>query len=341
MKQRLLDRQGRLYTQRTPAVVRFHRLTFSAGDAYFAQRLMLTMPFRNVVDLKAGMPTWRMAFALRHEQQLSARDRNGGAAADAVHFCRDMVDAIMLQQRAHDDPVVATILRRELFGLASLVARPYASAATDVDATVAALGAEQFGALALIMQAVSDDAGATFFLTGEAGTGKSHVLRSLISAARQEHGPDSVAVLAPTGLAASLIGGLTLHSYFAIKDASATTSEAPHFTSLALANSAWVRDIQERVRLVVIDECSMVPAELLACVDELLQRARASQAPFGGLCVVLCGDCCQLKPVKGNYFFFFTNIALDAHTRSQEELPPRTRRSLRGPPEPRSPRRLK
>lgn len=122
------------------------------------------------------------------------------------------------------------------------------------------------------------------FVTGRAGTGKSTLLRYFV-----EESSKRIAVLAPTGVAALLVGGQTIHSFF-------------RFPIGVIADHAvWVteqvREILRNLDTLIIDEVSMVNADLMDAVDRALRRGRRSRLPFGGVQVVLFGDPYQLSPV--------------------------------------------
>ncbi len=130
----------------------------------------------------------------------------------------------------------------------------------------------------------------SLFITGKAGTGKSTLLRCF-----RERTDRKVAVLAPTGIAAVNVGGQTIHSFFGFKP-DVTVEQAKR-------QARRIRDEEEgrlfrELDLVVIDEVSMVRADLLDCVDAFLRAVRkAPKTPFGGLRLVLLGDLYQLPPV--------------------------------------------
>lgn len=141
------------------------------------------------------------------------------------------------------------------------------------------------------MQAVEAAmAGKSIFLSGGAGVGKTKTLLAIIGQLRKRH-PGSVAVIAPTGAAALLIGGQTIHSWAGIDLAGRPTLANP---------SIW---LQSNLA-VVIDEVSMVSAELFDLLDHLARKARNEPAKaFGGVQIILCGDFLQLQPVKAEYCF--------------------------------------
>jgi GTPase SAR1 family protein len=138
--------------------------------------------------------------------------------------------------------------------------------------------------------------GTHLFLTGKAGTGKTTFLRNL-----KRNRSKRMIVVAPTGIAAINAGGVTIHSFFQLPF-------APHVpdTSFSAADAkarARYRFSKEKVRilrsidLLVIDEISMVRADLLDAVDEVLQRYRRNSEPFGGVQLLMIGDLQQLAPV--------------------------------------------
>jgi len=122
------------------------------------------------------------------------------------------------------------------------------------------------------------------FVTGRAGTGKSTFIQML----RHELPKKNIVVLAPTGIAALNAGGQTIHSFFrfppkVINPAELTKHDDP--------------ELIEKIDILVIDEVSMVRADLLDAVETALRINRNSTRPFGGVQVVLVGDLFQLPPV--------------------------------------------
>lgn len=124
------------------------------------------------------------------------------------------------------------------------------------------------------------------FLTGKAGTGKSTLLKYF-----RGNTDKQLAVLAPTGVAAVNVEGETIHSFFKFKPG-ITPEEAK-------ANAAKMRnkDLYNKLEMLVIDEISMVRADLLDCINLFLKQARRSDRKFGGVRMVMIGDLYQLPPV--------------------------------------------
>jgi ATP-dependent DNA helicase PIF1 len=124
------------------------------------------------------------------------------------------------------------------------------------------------------------------FLTGKAGTGKSTLLSYFI-----ENSKNSFAVLAPTGVAAINVQGQTIHSFFQFKP-NITIEEAKKKGSRAQDNELYTK-----LKTIIIDEVSMVRADLIDCIDVFLKSSRASNQAFGGVQMIFVGDLYQLPPV--------------------------------------------
>ncbi|QGX39490.1 AAA family ATPase [Permianibacter aggregans] len=131
------------------------------------------------------------------------------------------------------------------------------------------------------------------FLTGAAGSGKTFLLNRYITMLR-EHGV-TVAVTASTGIAATHLGGQTIHAWSGI--GVQRTLDEKAFEKLT-KNRVIRRHVTE-AQVLVIDEISMLHAFQLDLVDQVLRRLRDNEAPFGGIQLIACGDFFQLPPVTG------------------------------------------
>lgn len=135
--------------------------------------------------------------------------------------------------------------------------------------------------------------GANLFLTGKAGTGKTTFLKNLRS-----HSSKRMVVLAPTGIAAINADGVTIHSFFQLP-------LSPYMPGMTYDRAERryfkfgrvKRDIIRTLDLLVIDEISMVRADLLDAVDAVMRRYRDHDKPFGGAQLLMIGDLQQLAPV--------------------------------------------
>ena len=136
----------------------------------------------------------------------------------------------------------------------------------------------------------------SLFLTGKAGTGKSTFLRYIASHTRKKH-----VVLAPTGIAAINAGGVTLHSFFKLPFHPLLPNDVQYSVrNLRKAlkyNSEKIKILRE-LELVIIDEISMVRADVIDFIDKVLRvYSQNMREPFGGKQLLLVGDIFQLEPV--------------------------------------------
>lgn len=130
------------------------------------------------------------------------------------------------------------------------------------------------------------------FFTGAAGTGKSVLLRRIIYDLRKKY-EDGVAVTATTGIAACNIGGRTLHSFGGISPSTYDVRKLLSYIRKSKKSvSRW-----RQVKVLIVDEVSMMAPELLDVLDEIAQTLRGNKLPFGGIQLVLTGDFFQLPPV--------------------------------------------
>ena len=135
---------------------------------------------------------------------------------------------------------------------------------------------------------------ANLFLTGKAGTGKTTFLREL-----KEKSPKRMVVLAPTGIAAINAGGVTIHSFFQLPFAPflPETSFKSGGAAYDFRYNKQRLEVIRTVDLLVIDEISMVRADLLDAIDYVMRKFRDRSRPFGGVQLVMIGDLGQLPPV--------------------------------------------
>ena len=163
---------------------------------------------------------------------------------------------------------------------------------------------------------IIENTNTNIFLTGKAGTGKTTFLRRL-----KEKSSKRIVVVAPTGIAAINAEGVTIHSFFQL-------SFAPFIPDVQYKlKEQQYRFSKQKIRVIqsidtlVIDEISMVRADLLDAVDNVLRRFRKNNLPFGGVQMVMIGDLGQLAPVAkddewqmlSRYYdtpYFFSSLAL-------------------------------
>ena len=132
------------------------------------------------------------------------------------------------------------------------------------------------------------------FITGKAGTGKTTFLRRL-----REMSPKNIAVVAPTGVAAINAGGMTIHSFFQLPMRMIVPTQQSYRQMFAEQRMMQrKRQMLYHLEMLVIDEISMVRADVLDAIDAVLRHYRYRRdLPFGGVQVVMIGDLMQLQPV--------------------------------------------
>jgi hypothetical protein len=133
--------------------------------------------------------------------------------------------------------------------------------------------------------------GKNIFLTGSAGTGKTHILNQYIKYLRERKVP--VSITASTGIAATHIKGQTIHSWcgMGIKD-EMTDQQIEH-----LKSRKYLLDKIANTRVLIIDEISMLHKKQLDLVNRIMKQVRLDPRPFGGIQVIFSGDFFQLPPV--------------------------------------------
>lgn len=124
------------------------------------------------------------------------------------------------------------------------------------------------------------------FVTGKAGTGKTHILHWL-----QQLTSKKMTICAPTGVAALNAGGSTIHRLFGLN------TLLPADTGVNISKVRSNNPVLTQIDMLVIDEVSMVSADILDSMDRVLQAVRGRYEPFGGVQIVMFGDPYQLPPV--------------------------------------------
>ncbi len=134
--------------------------------------------------------------------------------------------------------------------------------------------------------------GRNVFLTGSAGTGKTFLLNKYIKYLRNRK--ITPVVLAPTGIAASHINGMTIHSFFGLGIKERVNDGLINF----LINQKFIKSRLSQLEVLIIDEVSMISPDLFETIDKILKKFKKSERPFGGVQVVLSGDFFQLPPIS-------------------------------------------
>ena len=148
----------------------------------------------------------------------------------------------------------------------------------------------------------------SIFLTGKAGTGKTTLLKKIIASTYK-----NAVIVAPTGIAALNAGGVTIHSFFQLPFGGFVPEfgVAPQFSNAVkletkdslmrhFTMNKQRQNMMRNLELLIIDEVSMLRADLLDAMDWTLRNVRRENQPFGGVQVLYIGDLLQLPPVVKN-----------------------------------------
>eukprot|EP00986_Skeletonema_menzelii_P000586 scaffold162_cov143-Skeletonema_menzelii.AAC.5 len=142
--------------------------------------------------------------------------------------------------------------------------------------------------------------GHSTFFTGPAGSGKSHVLSTLLKAnadgvgGKQNGQPRNIVVTATTGVAACNVGGITIHSFGGVGAGNGSMADM----AKRVMGNEYTKQRWREVDVLVIDEVSMMAGSFLDKLSFIASRARNDRRPFGGVQLVVCGDFFQLPPVE-------------------------------------------
>jgi len=134
--------------------------------------------------------------------------------------------------------------------------------------------------------------GKNVFITGSAGTGKTYLLNKYTRYLKERRVYPTI--VAPTGIAASHLGGQTIHSFFSLGIRESIDEGYVEF----LMDKKYLKTRFSKLKLLIIDEVSMVSPELFSSMDLILRGFKGTDAPFGGVQVVISGDFFQLPPVS-------------------------------------------
>lgn len=133
--------------------------------------------------------------------------------------------------------------------------------------------------------------GSNVFLTGSAGSGKTHVLNRFIEYLKLQK--KVVGITASTGVAATHINGITINAWAGI----GIKADLSDIAIQELQQRKYLRDRFQKTQVLIIDEVSMLSSKTLEAVDKVLRVFRNDNEPFGGIQLILCGDFFQLPPI--------------------------------------------
>jgi len=277
---------GSIALRKKPLIRRFYQTKPIDGERYYYQQLLLYhVPFRQEEELLRGCLCYRDAYI-----SLTGRDPGNEANLNL----EDPADRVIDRQIQIIEGFMYGISSRIREEVQRLIKTSLTLNNSDPNNQLEQLSFSQYQAVIHIQNGVKQ-----LFISGGAGTGKSHLLRTLTSIFQASS--IKFAVCAPTGMAASIVGGKTIHSLFQVHQS--MEQGAKMITNLLSPQQSEARAQLQEVDTFLIDEISMVGASLLQLMDETLRKIHGSNQPFGGKRIVAIGDLFQLPPVGDEYIF--------------------------------------
>ena len=250
---------------------RFYKSDMSDGEQYFFQLLLQQCPCRSDDELRGKHVSFFSAF--RHKYPDVKITANPKLVNDA--FVQEKLELVI---PAYASQTIEDQIYHYLLGQSK-----------DVSCKLT-MTQDQYKAFETILQLDCK----LHFITGAPGTGKTALIFFLMDAKKKL---GKIALLAPTGTAAISIDGKTFHSYFRLAGES-------------FISNLSKKDFDMTISTYIVDEVSMMSAELLNAFNRYLQKIHNSNEPFGGRTVILVGDFFQLAPVKGDLAFTSTMFDL-------------------------------
>ena len=288
------DLQNFVTKQKDHILVRFRHMKIADGNPYFYQLLLRKHPWRSESDICGNYTNYREHYlALHPDEAETMRDESTNYIAQRSTQLFSQFEDLLdnLQSQLVSLPIsVSNLIRMQM----TLLYRMPPILPKDI---IAHLPSDQFAALDCLTNkfgSLSRTKYPYYFLTGAAGTGKSHCVRLFVQFLKQKNIP--FLLLAPTGVAAQNIDGKTIHSALRI-----CQTDESHMT-LAFQDSELLTELSA-IQFIIVDEISMVPAALLDFMSNTFARIQCNNIPFGNVPTLAVGDLYQLPPVHGSAVF--------------------------------------
>lgn len=287
------DKLENYVTKRTvPKLVRFRHLKLPDGQLFFYQKLLLEIPCRSEEELLGHYSTYREHWLARHPEfnetlQQVTQDYLRSQQLKLDSQFTQILDTLLNNLQPILPSSVSELISIQLKSLR--INPPIFS-----QYNVLNLPEDQLKVLSTISNTLGPKQQKNkypyFFVTGSAGTGKSFII-NLITENLKSKGSNYL-LLAPTGVAATTIGGETIHSALRIHETFGG------FQSLAFHDHEFFKFLKT-IKTLIIDEISMVSDKLFSFISDLFSIIQQQTIAFGGLNVIVVGDLAQLPPVTG------------------------------------------
>jgi hypothetical protein len=262
------------------------------GEPFFFVKLLELRPWRSDEEILSQADSYRTRLLTLYPELYATIITNQHEAANESRIATQSLYLEMVQfvtesiPRSIADIVCQQLLQLNIMNVSDVLGR----AALD-------LKDDQYRAYIAITSNIlqSHHTGTHFFVTGPGGTGKSFLLKAL--QAWCDYSGFKPLLLAPTGLAANNVSGKTIHSTLSL-----FTNGSTYNSSIFSGEQGRAIDLRQ-VKVLIIDECSMVDSQLFGFVSSIFARLHQNSKPFGNIHVILFGDLMQLPPVSSLKIF--------------------------------------
>jgi PIF1-like helicase/Helitron helicase-like domain at N-terminus len=287
------DKLGNYVIKRvTPKLVRFRYLKLQDGQLYFYQKLLLEMPCRNEEELLGTFSTYREHWLSCHPefhetlQQVTQDYLRSQQLKLNLQFSQ-ILDTLINNLQSILPTSVSDLINIQLQSLK--ISPPIYSQCNILN-----LPEDQLHVLSTIRNILGpkhqQNKYPYFFITGSGGTGKSYIINLIVENLKSKN--SNYLLLASTGVAATNIGGETIHSALRIQE------KISGFQTLAFHDPDFFKFLKT-IDTLIIDEISMVSALLFSFISDMFSIIQQQTIAFGGLNVIVAGDLAQLPPVNG------------------------------------------
>ena len=288
-----IDRLENYVTKRTkPKLVRFRYLKLEDGQLFFYQKLLFELPCRSEEELLDTFSTYREHWLNRNpdfRETLQQVTQDFLRSEQLKLDCQfnSLLESLIHNLRSIVPSSVSNLLNLQLSSLR--INPPILPRCNSLN-----LPNDQLHVLSTLRNVLGSSNQSNkypfFFITGSAGTGKSFILNLIINDLRSKK--SNYLLMAPTGIAATNIGGETIHSALRIHE---TLSG---FQTLAFRDHEFFTYLKS-IDTLIIEEVSMVSTTLFTFISDLFSIVQGQTTAFGGLKVIVAGDLAQLPPVTG------------------------------------------
>ena len=254
--------------------------------------MLLRLPARNETDLKDSYLTYKASFEARYPAEYSL----------TLHHVQDSMQSNVQKYTQNYQNLISNLITSLHTDLQHIIGKQLLNLLHQPNPSIGLssliFSEDQYRIFNILVNSWGRREHSKhpyFFLTGSAGTGKSFMIRQIVSFLTTRN--IKHLLIAPTGVAARNVDGQTIHSALHIRNT------GTYFETLSHYNDQQRNELSQ-IKAIVIEEVSMVSALLLSFISLLFAKINKTSAPFGGIPTLLIGDIAQLPPITGKQVFF-------------------------------------